>query len=248
MQNNSLLKQWIIVEGNVGAGKSTFLKMLQQYLDVGFVFEPHEQWQNVENTGNILEKFYEEPKRWAYTFQSYAFITRIRAQQEYARTAPQTTCILERSVFSDRYCFAKNAYESGFMSELEWYLYREWFAWLVQHYMPKPAGFIYLRVDPQVCLDRMHIRNRHEESGVSLAYLNQLHEKHEAWLLHKQGVDTLVVDVPVLELNCNVDFEHDVAQQLEHIQKIVAFFKGIHVKQPYQESQFVASHNSSLSL
>ncbi|MES1224467.1 MAG: deoxynucleoside kinase, partial [Bacteroidota bacterium] len=37
----------IIVEGNIGAGKSTFLKMIDTYLDTQIVYEPHEQWQNV---------------------------------------------------------------------------------------------------------------------------------------------------------------------------------------------------------
>ncbi len=225
-------KQWIIVEGNVGAGKSTFLKMIQQYLDVGFVYEPHEQWQRVGDTGNLLEQFYENPQRWAYTFQSYAFITRIKAQQQFAQKTHQQNCILERSVFSDRYCFAKNAYETGFMSPLEWHLYREWFSWLVEYYMPKPAGFIYLRVDPKVCLDRMQIRNRHEESSVPLHYLQQLHEKHEKWLVQKEGVDALVRDVPVLILDGNPDFEHTVSQQLDHIAKITNFFKDVHHKKP----------------
>ena len=36
-----------VVEGNIGAGKSTFLKMLKEYLNVQVVLEPHEQWQRV---------------------------------------------------------------------------------------------------------------------------------------------------------------------------------------------------------
>lgn len=224
--------QWIIVEGNVGAGKSTFLKIVQKYLDVGLVFEPHEQWQKVADVGNLLDLFYQDTKRWAYTFQSYAFITRIMAQQRYATSnnLKSSTCVLERSVFSDRYCFAKNAYESGNMSALEWHLYKEWFSWLISGAMPKPTGFIYLRVDPEVCLERMHIRSRSEESAIPLEYLKQLHAKHDSWLLQKNGVDALVADIPVLTLDCNKDFEHSEEYSRLLIARIIDFFPHITYK------------------
>ena len=38
---------YLIVEGNIGAGKSTFLRLLNEQLDVHVVYEPHEQWQDV---------------------------------------------------------------------------------------------------------------------------------------------------------------------------------------------------------
>lgn len=222
--------RWLIVEGNVGAGKSTFLKIMQRYLEVGMVFEPHEQWQRVADAGNLLDYFYQDPSRWAYTFQSYAFVTRMMAQQRYAQRVNTGICILERSVFSDRYCFAKNAYEQGNMTGLEWHLYKEWFSWFVHNFLSKPSGFIYLRVDPKVCFERMHERNRHEESTVPLDYLEKLHEKHESWLVQRQGVDALVADVPVLVLDCNEDFEHDESVQRAHIEKIGNFFNDISLK------------------
>lgn len=45
-----------------------------------------------------------------------------------------------------------------------------------------PDGFVYLRTDPATCLKRLQKRQRSEEGGVSLDYLQNLHEKHEAWL------------------------------------------------------------------
>ena len=45
-----------------------------------------------------------------------------------------------------------------------------------------PDGFIYLKADPDVCSERMARRNRSEEGGVKLEYLEQLHNMHEQWL------------------------------------------------------------------
>ncbi len=69
-------KKSFLVEGNIGAGKSTFLKIISQYLDIQIIYEPHQKWQNVAGH-NLLEQFYKDPKRWAYTFQSYAFVSRV---------------------------------------------------------------------------------------------------------------------------------------------------------------------------
>ena len=41
-------------------------------------------------------------------------------------------------------------------------------------------GFIYVRVNPEVAFARIKKRNRHAEKGITLSYLRQVHEKHEA--------------------------------------------------------------------
>ena len=177
-----------IVEGNIGAGKSTFLKLIEDRLNIQIVFEPHEKWQKIGDTGNLLEKFYTDTQRWAYTFQTYAFVTRVISQQEYAKKNLFSAQLLERSVYSDRYCFADVAHERGNMNALEWTLYKEWFAWLVDNYTLKPSGFIYLRTSPETCYKRLKKRCRQEEVEVSLDYLQALHDKHEKSLVEKEGV------------------------------------------------------------
>ena len=213
----------LMVEGNIGAGKSTFLKMLQSYLDICPVFEPNQRWQNVGGE-NLLDKFYKDTNRWAYTFQSYAFVSRVMEYDLAAESTTKSVLISERSVFSDRYCFAENSFEMGVMDHLEWQLYKEWFNWLVYRYVTLPTGFIYLKTDPVVCFDRMHIRSRSEEAAVSLNYLELLYQKHEKWFIDKEGVGSQIKDIPVLVLQCNEDFEHNIDEQMRHVQKIVEFY------------------------
>lgn len=215
----------IIIEGNIGAGKSTFLKIIQENLACQVVFEPHQKWQDIAGNGNLLDNFYKDAQRWGYTFQSYAFITRTIAQKESAKKTPYLTQILERSVFSDKYCFAKNLYETGLMSDLEWTLYNEWFGWFFQDHMQKPDGFIYLQTDPKTCYQRLKKRNRGEEQEVSMQYLTKLHEKHENWLINGYEIDAYVKDVPVLVLDCDKEFETDNSNKTELINKISNFFK-----------------------
>lgn len=226
MKKDREIQRSFIVEGNIGAGKSTFLHMLKQYLNVQIMLEPHEQWQNVADGHNLLDLFYKDPKRWAYSFQSYAFISRIMMQQAHARTNPYMIQILERSVFSDRYCFALNAYELRYMNPLEWKIYQEWFSWLVEAYLPKPDGFIYLRTNPAICYSRLKQRNRNEEATVSLDYITKLHEKHESWLIEKKDIAPSLAQIPVLVLECDIDFEHNKEEQEKHVEYVGAFISS----------------------
>ena len=222
-QMEKLTQRCFVVEGNIGAGKSTFLKIIKQYLNVQVVVEPHERWQQVGGTENLLDKFYHDPKRWAYTFQSYAFVSRVMAQYAHAQTNPYAIQVLERSVFSDRYCFARNCYELGYMNALEWKLYQEWFSWLRDTYVVKPTGFIYLRTQPEICYGRLKKRSREEEATVSIDYIQSLHTKHERWLVDKVDGDAYMTDIPVLILDCDEEFENNRAEQEKHIENVGSF-------------------------
>lgn len=217
-------QRYFVVEGNIGAGKSTFLKVISKFLNAQVVFEPHTRWQNVAGE-NLLERFYADTPRWAYTFQTYAFITRVLEREKAAINNIYPFQILERSVYSDRYCFAQNCYELGMMNHLEWKLYQEWFSWLVETYMAKPSGFIYMQTDPLVCYKRLLKRNRYEEMGVTLEYLQQLHDKHEKWLIEKEDVAPSLRQTPVLVIPCDADFEQDRDLQKAHMAKIIDFLE-----------------------
>lgn len=216
-------KAFFVVEGNIGAGKTTFLRIITQHLHAHVIHEPLDKWQKVVGTENLFENFYRDTPRWAYTFQLYAFITRIIEQESHALQYAEPVQILERSVFSDRYCFAKNCYELGFLTELEWQLYQDLFSWLVDNYVIRPNGFIYLSADPATCHQRLTKRNRHEEAGVSLDYLEQLHQKHEDWLIKKIDVAPFVKDIPVLILDCNKEFESSAKEQKKHMESVANF-------------------------
>jgi hypothetical protein len=97
--------------------------------------------------------------------------------------------LIERSVFSDRMVFVRAVHNAKWMSELELQVYDSWFNPIVSA-LPTvvPDGFIYLRAKPETCLTRLGRRSRSEETGVSLDYLEQLHQMHEDWLRHPDAM------------------------------------------------------------
>lgn len=187
----------ICVEGNIGVGKSTFIKRLKKHYgkdQVEFIAEPVPEWIDC-NGENMLEAFYRDPTRYAYTFQSFAFITRVMKLQ-----TPQTKKIriIERSPLSD-YCFAQNCYDQGFMNKLEWEIYNKWWQHFISGLEGKLDGFIYLHASPTTCHKRVLKRARGEECKISAKYLEQLHTQHEQWFPEDADTDTQA-DLPFLNI------------------------------------------------
>lgn len=187
----------ISIEANVGAGKSSFLKIFGQKWSDKFniIYEPLDEWQikysDINN--NILGLFYEDIPRWGYTFQSNAFITRI---QKYDKEKDsQKINLTERSILSDHHIFAQMLYDDGKMNEIEWKLYQNWFNWLSDKFNAKPDSIVYLRCDPLIAYERVKKRARSEEDTISLDYLTRLSEYHDKWLLNETSIPVKIINV-----------------------------------------------------
>lgn len=192
----------ISVDGNIGAGKSTFMAMLKKHnKSINFIAEPLEEWQKEYKGKNILGLLYEDTSRWSYTFQANAFITRVKKyEREFQKNSINVS---ERSVVSDHFLFAKMLRDDGNFNDIEWNLYLEWYNWILEkHSFAKPTKIIYLRLDPQIAYERIKKRSREEEDPVSFEYIKRLHDYHENWLMKNK-------DIPVLVLNVDKDFETD---------------------------------------
>lgn len=175
-----------IVEGNIGAGKSTFLKLIEKHMpQVGIALEPLHNWQKKVYGQSLLANFYQEPRRWSYSLETFAMICRVREhirEQEHSNKAR----IVERSIYSGHYCFVLTGYQNGFMTDLEWSMYQEWFNYLIPQRCKAPQGFIYLRTTPEVAYKRIKKRNRLAEKNITFAYLKQIHDQHERFFYLKK--------------------------------------------------------------
>lgn len=228
-----------IVEGNIGAGKSTFLRLIQAYLPhIDVIFEPLHNWQGQVYGQSILSNFYQDPHRWAYTMETLAMTCRV---QEHLREQenPHPLRLMERSIYSGHYTFATNGYKSGFMTKVEWELYLEWFNFLVTGHCKPPHGFIYLDVDPEVAYERIRKRKRPSEANITLDYIKQIDACHKAFLLEKKDVLAELKYVPVLLLDCNKEFEVDQSQFLAHAQSVADF---MHAGELGRQTSFTTLH------
>lgn len=215
-----------LVEGNIGAGKSTFLKLIQTHLpQISVVFEPLHNWQSQVYGQSILSNFYSDPQRWAYTMETLAMACRVQEHLKEQQN-PNPFRLMERSIYSGHYVFATNDFHNGFLSELEWNIYLQWFDFLVGSQCKAPQGFIYLNVKPEVAYERIQKRNRSSEKGISMQYIQQIHDCHEAFLVNKENVLPSIKNVPVLVLDCDKEFESDLEQFAEHAKAVQEFMKA----------------------
>lgn len=212
------------VEGNISVGKSTFLQRIaNETLElrdlVEVVPEPIGKWQDIgPDHFNILDAFYSEPERYAYTFQNYVFVTRVMQERE-SSGGIKPLRLMERSVFSDRMVFVRAVHEAKWMNEMEISIYDSWFDPVVST-LPGliPDGFIYLRASPDTCHKRMMGRRRSEEGGVSLDYLRGLHEKHESWLFPAQTGNHGVLSVSQLPLHMDSSLHPDIRDRVFYLE------------------------------
>ena len=191
----------IYIEGNIGSGKTTFVNLLKKYYnnpDKKIILEPVDEWMSLKDhdNKNLLEKFYENQDKWSFAFQMNSFISRVKKISDYRNTNSVSIAFVERSVFTDKHCFAENCYESGKMNKIEYDIYNRWHEWLVDTFKVKPDAYIYLRTSPEVSHKRTQKRSREGEEGIPLEYLKTLHEKHEKWMdIEKKNYPVLTVDV-----------------------------------------------------
>ncbi|KAJ6798207.1 Uncharacterized protein M6B38_213975 [Iris pallida] len=212
------------VEGNISVGKTTFLhRIANETLElrdlVEIVPEPIDKWQDVgPDHFNILDAFYAEPQRYAYTFQNYVFVTRVMQEKE-SSGGIKPLRLMERSVFSDRMVFVRAVHEANWMNEMEISIYDSWFDPVVSS-LPGliPDGFIYLRASPDTCHKRMMMRKREEEGGVTLDYLRGLHEKHESWLFPFQSGNHGVLSFSQLPFHMDNTLHPDIKDRVFYLE------------------------------
>ena len=188
----------VLVEGNIGCGKTTFLQHFSQFLDkIDVLYEPVDRWRNV-NGYNLLGLMYDNPSRWSFPFHSFVQMTML---DNHIFKAPKPVKIMERSVFSSHYCFVENMRQTEKILDCEYEVLNQWFKFVTEEaILPLQVDLIvYLRTSPDKLLERIKSRSRNEELSVNLDYLTQLHLLHETWL-HSQ---TRPVPAPVLTINAD---------------------------------------------
>lgn len=188
----------VFIEGNIGSGKTTFLNHFQKFKDkVCLITEPVEKWRDCGGV-NLLDLMYKDPHRWAMPFQTYVTLTMLNM---HTFQTEKSVKLMERSMFSARYCFVESMLASGSLHKGMYNILQEWYGFIHSNIHIQADMIVYLRTSPEIVYERMKKRARSEESCVPLAYLQELHELHENWLIH----GTFPRVAPVLVLDADLD-------------------------------------------
>ena len=180
----------ISIEGNVGATKSTLLERIQQRCiqennkHIHIIPESLDIWNKIkEGDKNILQLFYDDKKKYAMSFQILTFLTMTyNMMGEIQRLGKKDTVIIERSPISNIAIFAQMLYDDKIIGEVEWSVLK----YMANGLMMPVDKIVYLRSNPEECLERVQRRAREGEENISLSYLERVHKQHEDWLAQVQ--------------------------------------------------------------
>ena len=182
----------VSIEGNIGAGKSTLLEKLRDENPTWvFINEPVGVWSAFRNDANenMLEVFYKDRRRWSYTFQNCALLTRFQnietAIVEERRTVDadsRQVFVTERCLDTDYQVFTKMLRAEGSIDKLEYDLYECWFS-LLKNTSTQLSAIVHVDTSPEVCAGRIRTRGREGEEGISIEYLKTLHSYQSDWVL-----------------------------------------------------------------
>jgi len=190
----------ISIEGNIGSGKSTLVNDLQKYFKnkgitndkVVFLQEPVDIWNTIrDNTGTILEHFYKDQEKYSFPFQMMAYISRLSKLRETINKYPNAIIITERSLYTDKYVFAKMLYDDNKIDEICYQIYLKWFNDFIGD-LPKHE-FIYIKATPEKCMERIIKRNRTGET-IALDYLKNCCDYHDKMLSMHECYSELTLD------------------------------------------------------
>jgi deoxyadenosine/deoxycytidine kinase len=177
------VKTYVVLAGNIGAGKSTLVRMMCERLGWEPYYEPV-----TENP--YLEDFYRDMKRWA--FHSQVFFLTYRAQAHRALMDVPRPVVQDRSFYEDAEVFARALHRQGAMSDRDWDTYRGLYRTLTSLLTP-PDLVVYLRASVPTLQRRIAQRARGFEASISDAYLDSLNALYEEWIGGFTLAPTLIV-------------------------------------------------------
>lgn len=187
----------IVIDGVVGAGKSTLAKKLSEKLNIPIYFELQNQ-----TTMNLLEEFYKDKKRWSFTLQIHFLNERFRMIKEIHKNGGG---ILDRSIFGDR-IFASMLNEDGWMSDDEFHTYTTLLDNMLEH-SKNPDYLIYIDCDLKTAMQRIKVRGRDMEQGVDTNYWNRLNQKYQEWYDGYDLSDKIAIDANSYNPNIEGDLD-----------------------------------------
>lgn len=166
---------YLVVSGNIGAGKTSLAQIISKEMGFSVYFEDF-------HANLFLKNYYQDMKRWAFATQ-INFLALRYEQIVHHILVSQIPAVLDRSIYEDREVFARSLYEEGLMDDNEWAVYDKLYNLMVVH-IPSPNLLVYLEKDVDELLRNIAKRGRDFER-IPREYLESLDKRYkkfyESW-------------------------------------------------------------------
>jgi len=179
--------QFITIEGNIGAGKTTLSNILAQKLNAKLILEEF-----ADNP--FLPKFYEKPDQYAFPLELFFMAERYKQLKDFLNTQD----LFQQVTISD-YLFTKCLlFAKVNLPDEEFRLYQKLFD-IIHQQITVPDILIYLHAPVQKLQENIKKRNRSYEQDIKDDYLFNLQETYTSYI-KQHNIKTIFID------SSNADF------------------------------------------
>jgi deoxyadenosine/deoxycytidine kinase len=182
---------YIVIEGNIGAGKTTLASMIARDHNAKLILERF-----ADNP--FLPKFYSDPTRYSFPLELSFLADRYRQLKEE---------LVEQDLFrsftvADYYFMKSLVFSSQTLEKDEFSLYRQIF-YIIYSSLPKPDLYVYLHVPPERLLKNIATRGREYEKSITADYLSGIQESYFNFFRQNPENRYLVLDVSGVDFVAN---------------------------------------------
>ena len=193
--------QYIIVEGVIGAGKTTLAAILANRFRAQLVLESPDE-------NPFLEKFYEDRERWAFQTQLSYPASRFRQQQSLLKLDLFHSIIVSDYAFDKDRIFARINLDGD---ELQLY---ETLYTLMQPTTPVPDLIVYLQSTPERLMQNIRQRARSYEANMDPQYIEALTEAYNYYFFRYTKSPLLIINAEHIDFVKNPDELEELVRQI----------------------------------
>ncbi len=174
---------YIAIEGNIGAGKTTLSKMIGDDFNAKLVLERF-----ADNP--FLPKYYADMERYAFPLEMSFLADRY---QQLSDDLAQFD-LFKNFIVSDYYIFKSLIFAQVSLLKEEYVLYRRMFDIMYKE-ITKPDLYIYLYQSNERLIENIRARGRDYEQNITSEYLEKIHQGYSNFVKTEQNLNTLIIDV-----------------------------------------------------
>lgn len=187
---------YIAIEGNIGAGKTSLANMMSDEFNAKIVLERF-----ADNP--FLPKFYNDNERYAFPLEMSFLADRY---QQLSDDLAQFD-LFKNFIVSDYYIFKSLIFAQVTLHSDEYKLYRKMFD-LMYKEITKPDLYVYLYQNTERLLENIKKRGRDYEQNIEASYLQKIHDGYSNFIKTQPDLNILIVDVSDLDfVNNPNDYE-----------------------------------------
>jgi deoxyadenosine/deoxycytidine kinase len=187
---------YLVIEGNIGAGKTTLSQMIAQKYQAKLVLE-----QFADNP--FLPKFYENQQQYSFPLEMAFLAERYnQLNRELSHFDLFSSFTVSDYYFMKSLIFAQNTLQTD-----EYNLYRQFFN-IIYDKMPKPDLYVYLHKEPDLLLRNIAKRGRSYETYITREYLEKISQGYFNYFRQQRDIRILVIDTNGIDfVNSSEDFD-----------------------------------------